>query len=66
MTKKIVFSGDLGNVDQPLPDATLIDTADYVAMESTYATAWYRSSAGLRRGSLRSLLQRAFDRAAAA
>lgn len=36
-TKKIVFSGDLGNNDIPLLDSpTMIDTADYLVMESTY------------------------------
>ena len=36
-TKKIVFSGDLGNNDIPLLDApTMIETADYLVMESTY------------------------------
>ena len=34
---KIVFSGDLGNVDQPLiNDPKTVDSADYVLIESTY------------------------------
>ena len=36
-TKKVVFTGDLGNNDIPLLDApTMIDSADYLVMESTY------------------------------
>ncbi len=36
-TKKIVFTGDLGNNDIPLLDSpTMIDNTDYLVMESTY------------------------------
>ena len=37
MTKRIVFSGDIGNVNQPIiRDPVFITGADYVVMESTY------------------------------
>ena len=37
VTKKLVFSGDLGNVDQPvIRDPSFVTEADYVIMESTY------------------------------
>lgn len=37
ITKKIVFSGDIGNLNQPLiRDPQYIKEADYVVMESTY------------------------------
>lgn len=36
-TKKLVFSGDIGNINQPLiKDPMLTTEADYVIMESTY------------------------------
>ena len=37
VTRKLVFSGDLGNVDQPIiRDPSYLEEADYVIMESTY------------------------------
>lgn len=37
VTKKIAFSGDIGNLDQPLiKDPGYLESADYVLMESTY------------------------------
>ena len=39
ITKKIVFSGDVGNLNQPLiKDPQYLDEADYVVIESTYGT----------------------------
>lgn len=37
LEKKIVFSGDVGNIDQPIiKDPQLTEEADYVVIESTY------------------------------
>lgn len=37
ITKKIVFSGDIGNINQPIiKDPQYLKEADYVVMESTY------------------------------
>ncbi|SMB96052.1 metallo-beta-lactamase family protein [Desulfonispora thiosulfatigenes DSM 11270] len=40
--EKLVFSGDLGKENQPIiNDPTMIDTADYVIMESTYGNRFH-------------------------
>lgn len=37
VSKKLVFSGDVGNIDQPiLNDPALVKEADYIVIESTY------------------------------
>ncbi|MFV0363272.1 MAG: MBL fold metallo-hydrolase RNA specificity domain-containing protein [Suipraeoptans sp.] len=42
VSKKIVFSGDIGNIDQPiLKDPMTIAQADYVVTESTYGNRYH-------------------------
>jgi len=39
---KVVFSGDLGNVDQPIvKDPTIIENCDYLMIESTYGNRFH-------------------------
>lgn len=60
--KKIAFSGDVGNINQPLlRDPQFIDTADYVVIESTYGNRKHNPPENYVT-SLAQVLQRTFDR----
>ncbi|WP_195283503.1 MBL fold metallo-hydrolase RNA specificity domain-containing protein [Harryflintia acetispora] len=60
--KKLVFSGDIGNTDQPLiRDPGYIDEADYVVMESTYGTRSHGERPDYV-GQLSAIIQNTFDR----
>ncbi len=60
--KKIVFSGDIGNLNQPIiKDPTYLSEADYVVMESTYAGRLHDKPADYARA-LAQELQLTFDR----
>ncbi len=61
--KKIVFSGDIGNYDQPiLKDPELTSTADYVVMESTYGDRYHESEKPDYVAELAKILNRTFAR----
>lgn len=60
--KKIVFSGDIGNLQQPLiKDPVYIEEADYVVMESTYGNRSHGQRIDYVK-SLAEVIQTAFDR----
>ena len=62
ITKKLVFSGDIGNTNQPLiRDPQLIHEADYVIMESTYGNRVHDRPLDYTRA-LANTLQKTFDR----
>ena len=62
VTKKMVFSGDLGNTNQPLLcDPTPVDEADYVLIESTYGDRVHEAPPDYA-CALAEVLQRTFDR----
>ncbi len=62
-TKKIVFSGDIGNYNQPLlRDPARTAFADYVVMESTYGNRLHSSERPDYVGELTKILQQTFDR----
>lgn len=61
-SRKIVFSGDIGNLNQPLiKDPQYISQADYVVMESTYGDRNHKP-VGNTRAALAAIIQRTFDR----
>lgn len=61
--KKIVFSGDIGNTNQPLiKDPEFIDEADYVVMESTYGDRYHSEKRLDYVGELTKILKETFDK----
>lgn len=61
-TKKVVFSGDIGNINQPLiNDPSYIRDADYVIMESTYGDRNHEAAPDYI-GELTNIIQTTFDR----
>ena len=61
-TETIVFSGDIGNRNQPmLRDPQYLTTADYVVMESTYGNRSHGPKPDYV-GELAAVIQRTFDR----
>lgn len=62
-TTKIVFSGDVGNTNQPLlNDPQVTETADYVLIESTYGDRIHSAQRPDYVAELTKVLQRTFDR----
>lgn len=61
--RKIVFSGDIGNTDQPLiKDPKYTEEADYVVMESTYGDRVHAAERPDYVAELAGILQETFDR----
>lgn len=62
VTKKIVFSGDVGNTDQPLiKDPLPVEETDYLVLEATYGDR-HHEKPGDTVGELAEILQYTFDR----
>ncbi len=60
--KKLVFSGDVGNINQPIiKDPEYIDEADYIIMESTYGDRNHETVSDYRK-SLAETIKTTFDR----
>lgn len=63
ITKRLVFSGDLGNSFKPmLNDPAVLTTADYVVVECTYGDRLHSEKAPDYVGSLTKIIQRTLDR----
>ena len=63
VTKKVVFSGDIGNLDQPIiNDPQYITEADYVITESTYGDRCHQKTDRNNVQFLADVIQRTLDR----
>ena len=63
ISKKIAFSGDVGNLNQPLiRDFKTIDEADYVLVESTYGDRLHEENRLDYVSELAKIIQETFDR----
>lgn len=63
ITKKIVFSGDIGNVNDPiLKDPSYTSDADYVVMESTYGDRYHAAEKPDYVKELTEIIQETFDK----
>ena len=63
VTKKIVFSGDVGNTNQPLlNDPKPVEDTDYLVIESTYGDRYHDMERVWPVQELADCIQRAFDR----
>ena len=62
-TRKIVFSGDVGNTNQPIiRDPQTVEEADYLVIESTYGDRLHQKDRGNVVEELAQCIQRALDR----
>lgn len=62
VTKKLIFSGDIGNINQPIiRDPSYPDSADYVIMESTYGDRSHGPAPDYV-SDLAEVIQKTFDR----
>ena len=63
VTKKLVCSGDVGNLNQPLiKDPQTVDTADILLIESTYGNRLHEHRAGNTIEEFTTLIDRTFER----
>lgn len=63
VSKKLVFSGDVGNLHQPLiKDPATVEEADYVVIESTYGDRLHNKGKLDYVSELSQILKRTFDR----
>lgn len=61
--KKIVFSGDVGNLNQPIVrDPSLVEEADYIVVESTYGSRYHAISKFDYATELAKIIKETFDR----